>query len=239
MTEIPVRSVWMLMVCVVSAAGCQPEKPALPVATRAAAPVGNATAGAVRPSIDACHIHMTLPVEHRWTSTWDPQGVEPSGESPSSAHSVYWANAREKETLRANKTAMPLDINCHAPGPPAIGLSLAAFSSSEQDFPLGPGTYRIVGKTGDEVQPGEVLAGALLFDHHEYDATEGTLVIERFDLEGVAGTFRIDGIDSLARNRRMHIEGSFEIPCHGGMLETECRTNKVKATVAGEPAARE
>jgi hypothetical protein len=229
----------MLVVCVLSAAGCKPGEPGEPVAVQAAAPAGDVTSGAVQARGDACRIHMTVPAEHRWTSPWDPRGVEPSGESPSSAHSVYWASAREKETLRANKTAMPLDINCHAPGPPAIGLSLAAFSSTEKDFPLAPGTYRIVGKTGGEVQPGEVLAGALLFDQHEYDATGGTLVIERFDMEGVAGTFRIDGIESLTGKQRLHIEGSFEIPCHGGMLESECRTNKVKATVAHEPAARE
>jgi|SRR6185295_2615454 len=238
MTELAVRSVSSLTVMAVVAAiasGCKPRQSAEPVA----APAGAVTSSAVDPRIEACRIHMTLPAEHRWTSTWDPRGVEPSGESPSSAHSVYWASAKEKETLRANNTAMPLDINCHAPGPPEIGLSLAAFSSTEKDFPLGPGTYRIVGKSGGEVRPGEVLAGALLFDNHEYDATGGTLVVERFDMEGVAGTFRIDGIESLARNQRLQIEGSFEIPCHGGMLETECRANKVKATVAGEPTSSE
>jgi len=224
-----VRSVLLTMFCGLVA--CTPKESAEP-APAAAAPESAAAASAERPAVEACRIHMTLPAEHRWTSAWDPRGVEPTGESPSSAHSVYWASAKEKETLRANKTAMPLDINCHAPGPPGIGVSLAAFSSTEKDFPLGPGTYRIVGKTGGEVQPGEVLAGVLLFDDHEYDATGGTLVIERFDMEGVAGTFRIDGIESLARSKRLHIEGSFEIPCHGGMLETECRANKVKATVA-------
>ena len=234
------RSV-LLLAILCGLVACKPKESAAPApapAARApaaqsrAAPAGAVTSGAVRAAFEACRIHMTLPSEHRWTSTWDPGGVEPSGESPSSAHSMYWASAKEQATLRANKTAMPLDINCHAPGPPAIGVSLAALSSTERDFPLGPGTYRIVGKTGGEVRPGEVLAGVLLFDDHEYDATGGTLVIERFDMEGVAGTFRIDGIESLARNRRLHIEGSFEIPCHGGMLETECRANKVKATVA-------
>jgi len=227
------------MAIVFLATACKPEQSGAPAAARHATPPRAVTSSAVEPRIEACRIHMTLPAEHRWTSWWDPQGVAPTGESPSSAHSFYWASAREKETLHANKAAMPLDINCSDPGPPGIRLSLAAISSGEKDMPLGAGTYPIVGKSSGEVKPGEVLAGPLLFDKHEYDATGGTLMIDRFDMEGVSGSFRIDGIEALSRNRPIRIEGRFEIPCHGGMLETECRANKVKATAAREPTARE
>ena len=233
------QNVLLITAVIALLAACKPEESGGPVAARDAATPPAATSSAVEPRIEACRIHMTQPAEHRWTSWWDPHGVEPTGESPSSAHSIYWASAREKETLRANKTAMPLDINCSNPGPPDIRLSLAAISSGEQDMPLGAGTYPIVGKSSGEVKPGEVLAGPLLFDKHEYDATGGTLVIDRFDMEGVAGSFRIEGVESLSRNQAIHIEGRFEIPCHGGMLETECRANKVKATAARQPAGRE
>ena len=239
MTEMSVRSVLLLIAVVALMAACKPEQSGEPEAAGDSAPARAVTSSAVEPRIEACRIHMTLPAEHRWTSWWDPHGVEPTGESPSSAHSVYWASAREKETLHANRTAMPLDINCSDPGPPGIRLSLAAISSGERDMPLGAGTYPIVGKSGGEVKPGEVLAGPLSFDQREYDATGGTLVIDRFDMEGVAGSFRIEAIDSLAPNRSIRIEGSFAIPCHGGMLETECRANKLKATAAREPAVRE
>ena len=32
-----------------------------------------------------------------------------------------------------------------------------------------------------------------------------------------------------APSRRIHIEGTFRIPCRGGMMQTECRANKMKA----------
>jgi len=182
---------------------------------------------------------MTAPRPHQWISWSDPGDVALAGDSPSGAHSIYWANAQEKEHLRANRTAMPLDINCSSPGPPQIGLSLATISSTEQEVPLGPGNYSIVGKSGGEVQPGQVLAGALLFDQHEYDATRGTLRIERFDMQGVSGSFSIDAVELLADRKPIHIEGRFDMPCLGGMLETECKANKVKATVARGSDGRE
>jgi len=220
-----------LLLAAVLAAGCHPKNPAEPTAAApiAAAAAGEVTSSAVDPRIEACRIRMTVPAAHEWTTWWDPKGVALSGEGPSSAHSVYWASAAERQTLHANKTAMPLDINCSNDGPPAINLSLAAFSSGEKDLPLGPGSYSIVGKTGGEVQPGQILAGALAYGNAEYDARSGTLKLDRFDMEGVAGSFVIDGADALNGARKLHLEGTFEIPCRGGMMETECKANKAKA----------
>lgn len=219
------------IVAVALAAGCQPKNPAEPTAAAAipAAAAGEVTSSAADPRIEACRLRMTVPAAHEWTTWWDPKGVALSGEGPSSAHSFYWASASEKQTLRANKTAMPLDINCSNDGPPAINLSLAAMSSTEKDLPLGPGTYSIVGKTGGEVQPGQILVGALAYGEGEYVARSGTLKLDRFDMEGVAGSFVIDGVDALNSAHKLHLEGTFEIPCRGGMMETECKANKAKA----------
>jgi hypothetical protein len=190
------------------------------------------TSSAVDPRLEACKIHMTTPEKHEWTTWWDPQGVALSGEGPSSAHSVYWASGKEKKNLHATQAAMPLDINCSSEGPPEILVSLAAIASSEKDLPLGPGTYAIVGKSSGEVQPGQFLAGGLTFKKGEYDARSGTLKIDKFDKEGVAGSFVIDGVEALNRARRIRLEGTFEIPCRGGMLETECKANKARAVAA-------
>jgi len=211
-------------------AGCKPKNPAEPTAA-AAIPtaVAEVTSSAVDPRIEACRLHMTAPAAHEWTTWWDPKGVALSGEGPSSAHSVYWASAKEKETLHANKSAMPLDINCSNDGPPEIIVSLAAFSSTKKDLPLGPGTYPIVGKAGGEVKPGQFLAGALAYNKGMYDARSGTLKLDRFDMEGVAGSFVIDGVDALNGSGKLHLEGSFEIPCRGGMMETECKANRARA----------
>ncbi len=182
--------------------------------------------------LEACRIRMTAPEKHEWTTWWDPKGVALSGEGPSSVHSVYWASSKEKETLQANQSAMPLDINCSNDGPPAILVSLAALSSTRKDLPLGPGTYSIVGKSSGEVKPGQILAGSLTFKKEMYDARSGTLKLDRFDMQGVAGSFVIDGVEALSGRRRIHIEGSFEIPCRGGMLETECKANKARAVAS-------
>jgi hypothetical protein len=197
-----------------------------------AAQAAEVTSSAVDPRIEACHVRMTAPRPHEWTTWWDPKGVALSGEGPSSVHSVYWASDKEKKTLRANKTAMPLDINCRSDGPPAFALSLAAFASTEKDLPLGAGRYPIVGKSAGEVQPGQFLAATLTIGKGMYDASGGTLVLEKFDMEGVKGSFVIEGVDAVGGAKPIHLEGTFEIPCHGGMLETECKANKVKAEVA-------
>lgn len=198
----------------------------------ATASAGEVTSSAVDPRIEACKIRMSVPATHEWTTWWDPKGVALSGEGPSSVHSSYWASKKEKETLRANKSAMPLDINCSNDGPPEILVSLAAFSSTEKDIPLGPGSYPIVGKTSGEVQPGQILAGALTYSKGIYDARGGTLKLDKFDMDGVAGSFVIDGVEALTGSRKIHIEGTFEIPCRGGMLESECKANKTRAAAA-------
>jgi hypothetical protein len=194
-----------------------------------AATAGEVTSSAVDPRIEACKIRMTAPAKHEWTTWWDPKGVALSGEGPSSAHSSHWASKKDKETLRANKSAMPLDINCSNDGPPEILVSLAAFSSKEKDLPLKPGTYPIVGKASGEVKPGQILAGSLTYNKGMYDARSGTLTLDKFDMEGVAGSFVIDGVEALNGTRSIHLEGTFEIPCRGGILETDCKANKSRA----------
>jgi hypothetical protein len=209
--------------------GCKP-KPAEPTAdtniTPTDAVVAQVTSTAVNPMIEACQIQMTAPEKHAWTTYWDPKGVALSGEGPSHVHSIYWANAEEKESLREKNAAMPIDITCSTDGPPGVSISLAAFSSKEKDIPLKPGTYSIVGKSGAEVKPGEVLAGALTYNGGMYDATNGTLTIEKFDMEGVKGSFTINGREALTGAKPILIEGKFSMPCRGGQFESDCKANK-------------
>jgi hypothetical protein len=211
---------------------CMPLTALALLASLTALGAGEVTSSAVDARLEACRIRMTAPEKHQWTTWWDPKGVALSGEGPSSVHSLYWASAREKETLHANKSAMPLDINCSNDGPPEILVSLAAFSSTKKDLPLGPGSYPIVGKAGGEVKPGQFLAGSLTYKKEMYDARSGTLKLDKFDMEGVAGSFVIDGVEALGGRRPIHIEGTFEMPCRGGMLETECKANKARAVAA-------
>jgi hypothetical protein len=219
----------VLIGVVVLAVGCS-RKPPAPTADREITPtdavVAQAVSSSVNPMVEACNIRMTAPEKHEWTTYWDPKGVALSGEGPSQVHSIYWANAEEKESLRDKNTALPIDITCSSDGPPEVAISLAAFSSKEKDIPLKPGTYRIVGKSGAEVKPGEVLAGALTFDKGMYDATSGTLTLEKFDMQGVKGSFTINGREALTGAKPIQIEGTFSMPCRGGLLESDCKANK-------------
>ncbi|MEJ0087359.1 MAG: hypothetical protein WDO72_16930 [Pseudomonadota bacterium] len=209
--------------------GCKPRQP-VPTADEPIPPadavIAQATSSALSTLIEACKIRMTAPEQHQWTTYWDPKGAALSGEGPSHVHSIYWANAEEKESLRDKNTAIPIDITCSSDGPPGVSVSLAAFSSKEKDIPLRPGTYQIVGKSGAEVKPGEVLAGALTFNQGLYDATNGTLTIEKFDMEGVRGSFTINGREALTGAKPILIEGTFSMPCRGGLLESDCKANK-------------
>jgi hypothetical protein len=209
--------------------GCSPKQPA-PTADQDITPtdavVAQVVSTSASPMLEACSIKMTAPEKHEWTTYWDPNGAALSGEGPSHVHSIYWANAEEKESLRDKNTALPIDITCSADGPPDVAISLAAFSSKEKDIPLKPGTYEIVGKSGAEVKPGEVLAGALTFNKGMYDATNGTLKLEKFDMEGVKGSFTINGREALTGAKPILIEGTFSIPCRGGLLESDCKANK-------------
>src|ERR1044072_7803642 len=159
------------------------------VAAPAITVAGEGTSSAGDSRLQGGKVRMTAPARHEWTTWWDPKGVALSGEGPSSAHSSYWASKKEKQTLRANKSAMPLDINCSNDGPPEILVSLAAFSSGEKDVPRGPGAYPIVGEASGEVQAGQILADSLTYNKSEYDARSGTLKLDKFDMEGVAGAF--------------------------------------------------
>jgi hypothetical protein len=211
------------------AAACEPRKPVPTVDSQtpaAQAPVEGVTSSAVNPMMEACHIRMTAPEKHEWTTYWDPKGVELAGEGPSHVHSIYWANSAEKASLRDKNSALPIDVTCASDGPPEVAISLAAFSSKEKDIPLKPGAYQIVGKSGAEVKPGQVLAGALTYNKAMFDATGGTLTLEKFDMEGVKGSFTISGREALTGAKRLQIEGTFAMPCRGGLFESDCKSNK-------------
>jgi hypothetical protein len=205
--------------------GCNPKDQPRAAPAGDAAPIASMTP-TTDARLEACKLKMAKPEKHEWTTYWDPDSAAAASDGPSAAHSIYWANAEEKTSLRSSKSAIPLDIHCSSNTGKEIAISLSAFSSTEKDVPLAPGTYSIVGKQHGEVGPGQFLAGALLFNKRMFDATGGTLKIDDFDASGVRGSFTIDGKEILAGGAPLRIEGTFEIPCSGGMLESECKANK-------------
>jgi hypothetical protein len=62
----------------------------------------------------------------------------------------------------------------------------------------------------------------LMFDGRAFDSRSGTLTISRFDMQGVAGSFVIDGAEMNEEAAPIHIEGTFDIPCRAIQLESDC-----------------
>jgi hypothetical protein len=126
---------------------------------------------------------------------------------------------------------MPLDLVCGTDdkATPSVSFDITAFDSSPADVPLAPGTYVIAPKASPKKnKPGEFIVGAFLFDQSMFEAKSGTLEIVRFDMEGISGSFTIDGNEILIGSRPLHLEGTFDMPCRKGLLQSACASNKAE-----------
>jgi len=178
--------------------------------------------------IEACKLEMTDPEPIEWTTYWDASATLQNGESPSYVHSAYWASQEEAAELIRSKSAVTLSLSCSTAGPPSIFMSLAALGASIQDVPLGSGEYTVVGNA-QELQPGQFLAGTVSVDQRTFVPSGGTISIDRFDMDGVRGSFRIDGKESGENGAEFRLSGTFNMPCRGGSNESKC---EARSTVA-------
>ncbi|MEO8017461.1 MAG: hypothetical protein ABI769_06585 [Pseudomonadota bacterium] len=205
-----------------------PEQVAEPPAEEATTTENAAPATAL---LSACKIKMTQPEPHEWATNWDPAHTRTVSQNPSGVRSFYWADENEKKVATDSNTAIPLDLLCGSDDDvaPAIKFDITAFDSRPGDVPLAPGTYVIAPKASPaKNKPGEFIVGLMLFNKSMFAAESGTLKIDRFDMEGIAGSFTIDGHEILMGSRPMHVEGTFDIPCRQGMLQSACQSNKAE-----------
>jgi hypothetical protein len=178
--------------------------------------------------LDACKIKMTQPEVHEWDTKWNPAHIQTAGAIPSGIRSSHWGDAAEQKTALEMGTAIPLDLVCgnDEDVKPSIKFDITAFDSSPADVPLKPGTYKIAPKASPaKNKPGEFIVGFMGFGESMFQATSGTLKLDRFDMNGAAGSFVIDGNEILMGSRPMHIEGTFDMPCRKGMLQSGCQSN--------------
>jgi hypothetical protein len=195
-----------------------------------AATQGAETAAPEVALLDACKIKMTQPEAHEWETKWDPAHTRTVSQNPSGVRSGHWANEAEQKIQRDSKSAIPLDVGCGSDDrvEPTINLHIAAFDSAVADVPLAPGTYRIAPKASPaKNKPGEFIVN-LFFNKNMFEAKSGTLTIDRFDMNGAAGSFVIDGNEILTGSRPLHLEGSFDMPCRQAILESACQSNKAQ-----------
>ena len=178
---------------------------------------------------DACKLRMTAPDAREWQTHWNRRGSVTMGEGPSTVHSTYWAGDDERQALIDAK-APPLEVSCSvldANNEIEIAMSIHGRGRlSEADVPFGPGTYQIVPRSNDENAAKGFWVWPLLYGGSMFEATSGTLTVARFDDKGVAGSFQFEGKEQIVGNRALSIEGTFDMPCRGGITERKCSATK-------------
>lgn len=185
--------------------------------------------------LEACKVKMTQPEVHEWTTYWDPAHSRTVSQNPSGVRSGHWGDEHEKKVANDMGTANALELGCGSDDrvKPTILINITAFDSSLTDVPLAPGTYVIAPRASPaKNKPGEFFLGglgALHFDDAMFEAKSGTLKIDRFDMNGIKGSFVIDGNELLTGSRPLHVEGTFEMPCRDGQLQSACKSGKAEA----------
>jgi hypothetical protein len=220
----------LAMAALTTACGSKDAETQEPVA---AADVGTAEDPGADPRqadyLHACTLKMTAPETREWQTSWDPRGKIMLGEGPSTVHSTYWAGDDEHQKLIDAKSP-PLEVNCsyeNADGQNEIALGIHGRGQlSEADVAYGPGTYPIVPRSSDPNAPKGFWVFPLLFGTSMFEATSGTLTIERFDDKGMAGSFHFEAKEQIVGDRTMVIDGTFDMPCRGGPSEMKCTAGK-------------
>jgi hypothetical protein len=229
---IRIRPIAILLAAALALTGCKPKD--APESTSAEAEPPAESASDTPPALallDACKVTMTQPEAHQWDTKWDPAHIRTVSNNPSGVRSAHWGDEAEQKTAREMGTAIPLDLVCgnDEDEKPSIKFDITAFDSSPADVPLQPGIYKIAAKASPaKNKPGEFIVGFMGFGESMFQATSGTLRIDRFDMNGIAGSFVIDGNEILMGSRPMHVEGTFDMPCRKEMLQSACRSGKAE-----------
>ena len=171
---------------------------------------------------EACNLTLSAPENADWTTYW-----EAAGDAGNGAKSIHWANDTEKAAQASNFLAIPLEITCTSNNSPNVSITLSAQNSSESDVPMGAGSYPIWGRVQPPVKAGQFLTTSLVFDGRTFDSRSGTITISEFTTEGVKGSFTLDGAEmNVAEPAPIHLQGTFEFPCRGGMMESACTASR-------------
>jgi hypothetical protein len=170
---------------------------------------------------EACNITMSAPDSNDWTTYWEPSG------GANGAKSVHWANDLEKEAKSANFQATPLEITCSSSESPVISLTLSASRSTEADVPMAPGSYPIWGREQSLVKGGQFLTMSLTYEGRAFDSRRGTITISQFNTDGVQGSFTLEGAEMQTEEAApIVIQGTFDFPCRGGLMESACTASQ-------------
>jgi hypothetical protein len=179
--------------------------------------------------LDACKIRVTQPEVHEFETKWDPARLRSGGQNPSALRSTHWGNEEEKKSAHDMGVVNPLDFVCGTSDDvkPGFTLHISVPDSSMTDVPLAPGTYPITRKAAPaKNKPREFVIRAMILGEALFEPQSGTLKLDRFDMNGAAGSFVIDGYEVLKGSRPLHVEGTFDMPCRKELLHSACTSGK-------------
>lgn len=161
-------------------------------------------------------------------------GTIKSGGDGGAANSEYWLSEAEllqagrqvgpdEATIRAKLAAKefvfyPLILNC---GDTRTGIVFQPSATRHEQFPFGPGTYRI--SAGSAQAPDGEVAAAASVNGSTYRVTGGTFAITQFDRTVLAGTFQmeIEEQRTSASPKSGMVTGRFEMKCSGAAPRRE------------------
>jgi hypothetical protein len=143
------------------------------------------------------------------TVTGDKQTGWTAGGTVGDVASSYWFDDADREVMGEE---FVLILNCGDGSGDSLSL-VAGPSANEATVPFGPGTYEL---TSDGAMMGADLIGALLVledsaTNWAVAADGGTLTIERFDDDGIVGSFSVTMEDSLAAISGEPSEGTIQV----------------------------
>ena len=178
--------------------------------------------------LPACNVELLEPNSIEWNTQWDPAFSRDMSQHPSGVRSAHWATEEDLAILQQSNRASPLELSCgsDAGSEYSILVEMVAPNSSLADLPMQTGSHPIVPVTA--VKPGEIVVGNLVFNGSRFEARSGNLTLERFDSEGAAGNFVVEGMEVGGENRPIRIEGTFDMPCRFEMKQTECKSDKAE-----------
>ena len=143
-----------------------------------------------------------------------------SGEGKSKEQVEHEAN----EAMRKDPRVSLLGLNCDPKERPQAGSIsfLVGKGSRYADMPFGPKRYVIAAGlgTGDGVRAGEFGVLLTVNGTPYKPAAPGELSITRFDASAIAGTFRFDAVEVVAKGapKRITVAGTFDYGCVGGAV---------------------
>ena len=187
--------------------------------------------------LEACTIKITEPEQSSWTTYWDARNRWRAARKTRAARARRTGPTKKSaETSRQTNSVEPLTIRCSSDESPNISISFSSYTSPLDTVPLNSASTRSLATA---IQPGQFEAE---IDHlrSAHDRADYRLAQHRPLRHGWRARLLPHGWQGGGRRRRgFRFEGTFDIPCRGGPLESACEpTSRIQPSRRVRPRVR-